>query len=145
MKLAGGLLRACLLGAVLIAGPGGASPVGPSRLAAPRTGSFPATRALAVAAFLGAPGSGASSDAPAAGSFVAPSGDDANPGTFEQPWRTLQHAADVASGAVWLRAGTYAGGVTVARSGITFAAVPGEDAIATATTEAPSRSSAHPT
>ncbi|MEK7276292.1 MAG: hypothetical protein AAB427_02990, partial [Chloroflexota bacterium] len=27
--------------------------------------------------------------------YVSLDGDDANPGTFDQPWRTIQHAADV--------------------------------------------------
>jgi parallel beta-helix repeat protein len=38
----------------------------------------------------------------------------------------VQHAANVATGTVWLRAGTYSGGITVTRSGITFEAYPGE-------------------
>jgi parallel beta-helix repeat protein len=63
---------------------------------------------------------------PPAGSFVATNGNDANPGTFAKPWRTLQHAASIANGLVYLRAGTYAGGVKVTRSGITFDAYPGE-------------------
>ena len=66
---------------------------------------------------------------PPSGSFIATSGNDANPGTFAKPWRSLQHAANVAKGTVWLRAGTYSGGVTVTRSGITFEAYPGELAI----------------
>ena len=43
--------------------------------------------------------------------FVAPGGNDMNPGTTAQPWLTLQHAADtVAAGdSVTVRAGTYAG------------------------------------
>lgn len=77
-----------------------------------------------------APGaSGTQPTTPPAGSFVATSGSDANPGTFAKPWRSVQHAANVAKGAVWLRAGTYAGGVTVTRSGITFEAYPGQQAI----------------
>ena len=66
---------------------------------------------------------------PPAGSFVATSGNDANPGTFAKPWRSVQHAANVANGSVWLRAGTYSGNVLVTRSGITFEAYPGELAI----------------
>ena len=43
--------------------------------------------------------------------FVEPSGDDTNPGTVNEPWKTLQHAADtVAAGdTVTVNAGTYAG------------------------------------
>jgi len=66
---------------------------------------------------------------PPPGSFVATNGSDSNPGTFALPWRSVQHAAKVASGVVWLMAGTYAGGITVTRSGITFEAYPGQLAI----------------
>ena len=40
-----------------------------------------------------------------------PTGDDANPGTLEAPWATLQHAADMvqAGDTVWVRAGSYQG------------------------------------
>src|SRR4051812_48216775 len=43
--------------------------------------------------------------------FVSPAGSDAGPGTTDQPWLTLQHAADlVAPGdVVTVRAGTYTG------------------------------------
>ncbi len=88
-----------------------------------------AGRTLGQAQTNGQAGSGtglARSATPPAGSFVATSGNDANPGTFAKPWRSVQHAANVAHGAVWLRAGTYSGGVTVTRSGITFAGYPGE-------------------
>ena len=46
-----------------------------------------------------------------AGYFVSPGGSDTGPGTAEQPWLTLQRAADtVAAGdTVTVRAGTYAG------------------------------------
>ncbi len=57
--------------------------------------------------------------------FVAPGGSDANPGTREAPWRTIQHAVDTASGVIYVRAGTYAG-FTVTRSGLTISAYPGE-------------------
>lgn len=43
--------------------------------------------------------------------FVSPTGDDANPGTFEQPWRTVvraaQAVADPALATLYLRSGTY--------------------------------------
>ena len=63
--------------------------------------------------------------------FVSPSGADAAPGSTDQPWRTLQHAANtVAAGdVVTVRAGTYAGfnlttdGTAAAR--IVFQAEPG--------------------
>jgi len=43
--------------------------------------------------------------------FVSPNGNDANPGTAEAPWKTLQRAAEVviAGDQVTVRAGTYAG------------------------------------
>lgn len=70
------------------------------------------------------------------GFFVALDGDDANPGTFDQPWRTIQHAADVLNPGetVYLRAGTYSENVILRRSGapgapISFAVYPGEAVI----------------
>lgn len=43
--------------------------------------------------------------------FVSPAGDDANPGTFERPWRTIvrasQPVADSAQATLYLRGGTY--------------------------------------
>ena len=65
--------------------------------------------------------------------YVATSGDDGNTGTFESPWRTLQHAADVAQAGdiVCVHAGAYSEDVAFSGSGtaeaaITFAAAPGE-------------------
>ncbi|HEX5903693.1 MAG TPA: NPCBM/NEW2 domain-containing protein [Actinomycetota bacterium] len=65
--------------------------------------------------------------------WVATDGDDAGPGTVDQPWATLQHAADsIGPGAtVVVREGVYAQRVEVRGSGepgrpITFAAAPGE-------------------
>lgn len=55
--------------------------------------------------------------------FVAPTGDDSNPGTIEQPYKTIQHCATVVTQG-WtcaLRAGTYRETVTP-NSGITIAA-----------------------
>lgn len=44
--------------------------------------------------------------------FVSPEGDDANPGTFEKPWKTVMRAAqpvaDPAGTTLYLRGGTYA-------------------------------------
>ena len=65
---------------------------------------------------------------------VAPSGNDADSGSADRPWRTLQHAADsVAAGAtVYVHAGTYTvEGLTFSRSGsegqpIVFSAATGE-------------------
>ena len=66
---------------------------------------------------------------------VAPSGDDANPGTTDAPWHTIQHAADAAQpgDTVCVGTGSYSEEVTFSRSGtadvaITFAAAPGETA-----------------
>jgi parallel beta-helix repeat protein len=63
-----------------------------------------------------------------AGQYVSTHGSDSNPGTFAAPWKTLQHAADVASGAVNVRGGSYVGFV-LKRSGLTFAGYPGETAV----------------
>ncbi len=69
--------------------------------------------------------------------YVAPEGNDTSPGTAEQPWHTLQHAADSAQAGdtVLLKAGTYAEEeVVFTRSGlpnspITFMTAPGAVAI----------------
>lgn len=66
--------------------------------------------------------------------YVSVDGDDANPGTFEAPWRTIQKAADtlVAGETVFVREGVYEEFVRIHRSGsakdgyITFQAYPGE-------------------
>jgi len=66
--------------------------------------------------------------------YVAPGGDDANPGTEAQPWATIQHAADALQPGetVYVRAGTYAEDVEIHVSGseaggdITFRNYPGE-------------------
>ena len=67
--------------------------------------------------------------------YVATTGDDANPGTLEQPWRTVQHAVDrlLPGDTVFLRAGVYHEHVRVTRSGetgayLTLAAYAGETA-----------------
>jgi parallel beta-helix repeat protein len=51
--------------------------------------------------------------------YVATTGDDANPGTQAQPWRTVQKAVDrvTAGDTIILRGGTYAESVTISRSG----------------------------
>jgi parallel beta-helix repeat protein len=67
--------------------------------------------------------------------YVAPNGNDNNPGTLEEPWLTLQKAADimVAGDTTYVRSGTY-DRVNLKRSGspgqyITFQAYPGEHPI----------------
>lgn len=69
--------------------------------------------------------------------YVSPSGSDANPGSEERPFRTLQHAADVASPGttVDVRGGTYCQRLAVHVSGnaaqgyITFRSAPGGKAV----------------
>jgi hypothetical protein len=65
--------------------------------------------------------------------YVAPTGSDSGPGTLEQPWKTIQKAAQsmVAGDTVYIRAGTYNEQVVPRNSGspgsyITYAAYPGE-------------------
>lgn len=62
--------------------------------------------------------------------YVAPWGDDGFDGSSDRPWRTPQHAADVAGpgATVNLAAGTYPGFV-VRRSGLTFAGVAGGETV----------------
>jgi CSLREA domain-containing protein len=68
--------------------------------------------------------------------YVSPDGDDAHPGSFDQPWRTIQHAVDnVEPGdTIWVRGGTYNEGVDIETYGlpglpITLGGYPGEVAI----------------
>jgi parallel beta-helix repeat protein len=68
--------------------------------------------------------------------YVAPDGDDSNPGTEAEPWQTIHKAADtlLAGDTVYIRAGTYSERVAPFNSGsagrvITYAAYPGETAI----------------
>jgi hypothetical protein len=65
--------------------------------------------------------------------YVAPTGDDGQPGTIDRPFRTIQAFADIAlpGDTCYIRAGTYRETVTPARSGhasapITYQAYPGE-------------------
>jgi hypothetical protein len=66
--------------------------------------------------------------------YVAPNGDDSTPGTVNQPWRTIQHAADtmVAGDAVLIRNGVYHEQVITGHDGdatsgyIVFSAYPDE-------------------
>lgn len=68
--------------------------------------------------------------------YVAPSGDDANPGTEEAPWRSLQHAFDAtpAGGIAYMRGGTYQG-ASLTRSGVAVASYAGETAVVNGTVE----------
>ncbi len=66
-----------------------------------------------------------------AGRYVSPDGDDAGPGTQEQPWRTVQHAADSAGpgDTIHLAPGRYNERVVASRSGaegqpVTFLGAP---------------------
>ena len=87
---------------------------------------------------------------PAATFWVSADGDDAAAGTEDEPWATLQHAADtVAAGAtVYVRGGTYAQRVQLHVSGeagrpVTFAPAPGETVVLDGSTlEAPAGQSA---
>ena len=66
--------------------------------------------------------------------YVSTSGKDSNPGTINEPWRTIQHAADnlQAGDTVYVRQGIYKEVVTLKSSGsattgfITFSSYPGE-------------------
>lgn len=65
--------------------------------------------------------------------FVSPTGSDQNPGSFTQPWKTIQKAANtmVAGDTVYIRAGTYPEQVIPQNSGsadnyISYIAYPGE-------------------
>ncbi|MFZ3167428.1 MAG: right-handed parallel beta-helix repeat-containing protein, partial [Candidatus Methanoperedens sp.] len=67
--------------------------------------------------------------------YVATNGNDANPGTEAQPWRTIQKAASTltAGQTVYVKAGTYNEQITVQNSGsagkyITFMSYPGQTA-----------------
>lgn len=51
--------------------------------------------------------------------YVSTTGDDAGPGSFEQPWRTIQHALDTLTGGqtTLVREGTYAENLRVTHDG----------------------------
>jgi len=69
--------------------------------------------------------------------FVATNGDDSDPGTFEQPWSSIQRASEtmVAGDIVFIRGGSYYEQVSTIRDGnssngyIAFTAYPGETPI----------------
>lgn len=78
--------------------------------------------------------------------YVATTGNDSSPGTLAAPWRTIQHAADIAraGGTVYVRGGTYEELVSIKSSGnasdgfITFRSYPNETAILDASHLTPS-------
>lgn len=81
------------------------------------------------------PGAPMPTNYPGAVYYVSPSGKDDNPGTLEQPWQTIQKAADSlqAGETALIRQGTYAEQVMVHVSGapgapVMLAAYPGEQA-----------------
>ena len=69
--------------------------------------------------------------------YVSTTGNDANPGTITDPWRTIQHAANVVTpgSTVYVRGGLYHEKVSINVSGsaaggyITFQSYPGETAV----------------
>jgi len=68
--------------------------------------------------------------------YVAPNGDDSNPGTIDRPWRTVQKAAQMLQpgDTVYIRGGRYQEYIVPARSGtegsyITFGAYPEEEVV----------------
>lgn len=98
--------------------------------------SYKQSRFVHVAAALALAAFGAAAHA-ASTYYVATTGNDANPGTLASPWKTINHAAQVAAAGdtVFVRAGTYKEYVTVAHSGsasagpITFQNYAGESPI----------------
>ena len=60
--------------------------------------------------------------------YVSPDGNNANPGTEELPWKTIQKAANTlnAGDTALIKDGTYKELVTVTRSGITLESCPGQ-------------------
>jgi uncharacterized protein DUF1565 len=78
--------------------------------------------------------------------YVATTGNDSSPGTQAEPWRTIQHAADIAraGSTVNVRGGIYEELVSINASGnasdgfITFRSYPGETAVLDATHFTPS-------
>src|SRR5437016_220517 len=57
--------------------------------------------------------------------YVSTTGIDTNPGTQAAPWKTIQHAANVVSAGdtVMINAGSYPGGITQSRSGVSGAPI----------------------
>nr|MBI2904325.1 right-handed parallel beta-helix repeat-containing protein [Chloroflexota bacterium] len=97
-----------------------------------------ATRTPTATATPGGPTATATATQPGGNVFyVATTGNDSNPGTLAQPWRTIQKAANTAApgATVYAHGGVYHEAITVRVSGseaggyITFASYPGETAI----------------
>ena len=69
--------------------------------------------------------------------YVSPTGDDANPGTADKPWRTIQHGVEIVGPGdiLFIRGGVFHEGVFSVRVGdvvngaIVFASYPGEKAV----------------
>ncbi len=69
--------------------------------------------------------------------YVSTTGNDLNPGTLDEPWKTIQHAANraLAGDTVYIRGGTYHEAVTIVGTGsqssgaLVFQSYPGEQAI----------------
>jgi Right handed beta helix region/Protein of unknown function (DUF1565) len=68
--------------------------------------------------------------------YVSTTGSDSNPGSLDQPWKTVQHALDTlrAGQSALVRAGTYAENLRMTRDGtasepITLSSYPGERAV----------------
>ncbi|MEW5868715.1 MAG: right-handed parallel beta-helix repeat-containing protein [Chloroflexota bacterium] len=100
-----------------------------TRIPAPNPTSPPVAPSPIPTSLAAAPTTGASY-------YVAPTGEDANPGTLEEPWQTIQKAADtlLAGDTVYIRAGVYPERVLPQNSGspgsqITYTAYPGEQPI----------------
>lgn len=76
---------------------------------------------LSIAALMLALGNAAPSKASMSGAeyYVSPNGNDSNAGTLDSPWKTMQHAADVAGpgSTVYVRGGTYNKKLSITRSG----------------------------
>jgi len=104
----------------------GLPPTNPLSQACPKFRAWPACAALAIFLF--------AQTALAMTFYVSTTGNNSNPGTIEEPWRTIQHAANsVAAGdIVYVREGEYNEIVSIPASGsssggyITFSSYPGE-------------------
>ena len=110
--------------------------VSASGLAWPHGGKPSRARPRLLAVALGWVLLAAAEAAPASIYYVAPAGNDSNPGTEALPWRTIQKAADTlqAGDTVLIRAGTYNERVIPQFSGtaglpITYSAYPGESPV----------------
>ena len=64
----------------------------------------------------------------AADIYVSTTGNDANPGTLAAPVQTIKHALQLANSGdtIFLRGGTYTGGITITKPNITLTSYSGE-------------------